>query len=74
MTDGERTSGRDLAAFRQFHSGLSESVKQIPVYPVLFGESAVGEMEEVAKLSGGRTFDGRKDSLASVFKEIRGYQ
>ena len=32
------------------------------------------ELEEVAKISGGRTFDGRKGELAKVFREIRGYQ
>jgi Ca-activated chloride channel homolog len=73
LTDGERTRGRDLAAFRSFHGGLREA-KAVPVFPVLFGESNVAEMTEVAQLTGGRTFDGRGESLAAVFKEIRGYQ
>ena len=74
LTDGERTAGRDLAGFRRFHSGLPAAVRAVPVFPVLFGESVVGEMDEVARLTGGRTFDGRSDSLPAVFKEIRGYQ
>jgi Ca-activated chloride channel homolog len=74
LTDGERTSGRDLAAFRTFHSGLPTGVRTVPVFPVLFGESVVDEMTAVADVTGGRTFDARAASLAAVFKEIRGYQ
>jgi Ca-activated chloride channel family protein len=73
LTDGQRTTGRELAAFRSFHGGLG-AARTVPVFPVLFGESAVGEMTEVARITGGRTFDGRSESLAAVFKEIRGYQ
>jgi Ca-activated chloride channel family protein len=74
LTDGQRTTGRDLAAFQQFHSGLPTDVRTVPVFPVLFGESVVDEMTTVAGLTGGRTFDARDASLAAVFKEIRGYQ
>ncbi len=34
----------------------------------------MSEMQEIAQLSGGREFDGRKLQLGQVFKEIRGYQ
>jgi Ca-activated chloride channel family protein len=44
------------------------------VFPVLFGESAVREMEDVAAVTGGKVFDARAASLQEVFKEIRGYQ
>lgn len=71
MSDGENTSGIDLKAFQQFHKGLSTSV---PVFPVLFGESATQDMAQVATMTGGRTFDARTVSLAAAFKEIRGYQ
>ena len=40
----------------------------------LFGEAATGQMNDLAQLTGGRTFDARTQSLAVVFKEIRGYQ
>jgi Ca-activated chloride channel family protein len=74
LTDGERTTGRDLAGFLKFHGGLSGAERTVPVFPVLFGESAVDEMRAVADATGGRTFDARDASLAAVFKEIRGYQ
>jgi Ca-activated chloride channel family protein len=69
LTDGVRTTGRDLNAFKASVTG-----PLIPVFPVLFGESVVAEMEEVARVTGGRVFDGRTGSLQEVFKEIRGYQ
>ena len=43
------------------------------VYPILFGDGDSQEMKDLAALTGGRTFDGRKN-LASAFKDIRGYQ
>jgi Ca-activated chloride channel homolog len=69
MTDGENTSGSDLGAFRAFVG----SRPAVPVFCVLFGETDAEEMEEVARLTGGRTFDARTAPLAEVFKEIRGY-
>ncbi|WP_345611658.1 substrate-binding domain-containing protein [Pseudonocardia adelaidensis] len=69
MTDGENTSGTDLDGFRAF----AGSRPAVPVFCVLFGESNAEEMEEVARLTGGRTFDARTAPLAEVFKEIRGY-
>ncbi|GAA4713106.1 substrate-binding domain-containing protein [Phytohabitans rumicis] len=74
LTDGERTVGRTLAGFRSWHAKLPAKIKAIPVFTVLFGESHVGEMTQIATLSGGRTFDARSGSLTGVFKEIRGYQ
>ncbi|MDT7581928.1 MAG: Ca-activated chloride channel [Pseudonocardiales bacterium] len=73
MTDGENSSGSDLAAFRAFAAARPEAVRGVPVFPVLFGESDTGEMEEVATLTGGRTFDARSGSLSSAFTEIRGH-
>jgi Ca-activated chloride channel family protein len=73
LSDGERTSGRDLGQFRDFYRGLPPATRAVPVFPVLFGESAEAEMAEVAELTGGRTFDGRS-ALQIAFKEIRGYQ
>jgi Ca-activated chloride channel homolog len=73
MTDGENTSGTDLDAFRPFAGARSAALREVPVFCVLFGETDAGEMEEVARLTGGRTFDARTAPLAEVFKEIRGY-
>jgi len=74
LTDGERTVGPKLPAFKTYHAKLPAKLKAIPIFTLLFGEGNVQEMTEVARISGGRTFDARSGSLAGVFKQIRGYQ
>ena len=44
------------------------------MFPILFGEGNAKDLTELADLTGGRMFDSRSNALASVFKEIRGYQ
>lgn len=73
MTDGENTTGADFAAFRNIFDNRPNAVRAVPVFPVLFGESNVAEMEELAAVTGGRTFDARDGSLDAAFTEIRGY-
>ena len=73
MTDGENTSGADFEDFQAFAGSRSAALRGVPVFCVLFGESNAEEMEEVARLTGGRTFDARTAPLAQVFQEIRGY-
>ncbi|MET9632679.1 substrate-binding and VWA domain-containing protein [Lentzea sp. NPDC006480] len=74
MTDGENTGSEDIGQFETFHGTLPQNLKGIPIFPVLFGESATGEMDRLAKMSGGKVFDARSRSLSAAFKEIRGYQ
>ncbi|MGY0235262.1 extracellular solute-binding protein [Longispora urticae] len=74
LTDGEVTAGASLKGFTEQYQKLPAATKAVPVFPVLFGESAVEEMRALAALTGGRTFDGRTGTLSAVFKEIRGYQ
>jgi Ca-activated chloride channel family protein len=74
MTDGENIGSEGVTDFQLFHQGLPQNLKGIPIFPVLFGESATAEMEQVAKMSGGKVFDARSRSLSAAFKEIRGYQ
>lgn len=70
LTDGENNAGLKLADFRASHTGPLPA----RIFPILFGEGNVAEMQQIAQLSGGREFDGRKLQLSQVFKEIRGYQ
>jgi Ca-activated chloride channel family protein len=74
MTDGENTGSEDILQFQLFHQNLPQNLKGIPIFPVLFGESATAEMDRLAKMSGGKVFDARSRSLSAAFKEIRGYQ
>jgi Ca-activated chloride channel family protein len=74
MTDGENNRGLSQEQFATWYRYQGESVRGIPVFPILFGEGDTKELGDLASLTGGRLFDSRSSSLAAVFKEIRGYQ
>ncbi|MFF3614362.1 substrate-binding domain-containing protein [Streptomyces sp. NPDC002580] len=74
MTDGENTTGASPADFEAFHRRLPGGQREIPVFPILFGDSDRSELQHIADLTGGRVFDARKDTLDGAFEEIRGYQ
>jgi Ca-activated chloride channel homolog len=74
LTDGERTTGADFAAFKARNAQLAPELKGVPVFTILFGEANVTEMTEVATMTGGRSFDARTGALSAAFREIRGYQ
>jgi Ca-activated chloride channel family protein len=74
MTDGQSNTGLRRVDFNEWYRNQGESVRGIPVFPILFGEGNAKELGELADLTGGRLFDSRSNTLAAVFKEIRGYQ
>ncbi|NGO08757.1 VWA domain-containing protein [Streptomyces sp. HC44] len=74
MTDGENTAGVGPENFDGFYEGLPYERREIPVFPILFGDSDRAELEHIAELTGGRLFDARQGSLDGAFEEIRGYQ
>lgn len=74
MTDGLNNGGIKAAEFVAWYQQLPTADKGIKVFPVLFGEANPAELQSLAELTGGRTFDSRKSSLQAIFKEIRGYQ
>ena len=53
---------------------LPPAEQHVRVFPIIFGEADPAELKALAELTGGRLFDGRKESLADIFREIRGYQ
>lgn len=61
MTDGE--SGGEFRSKTSYH---------IPVFSIMFGEANSKQLDEISRLTRGKTFDGRTD-LIRAFKEIRGY-
>ncbi|MFI6843334.1 VWA domain-containing protein [Kitasatospora sp. NBC_00085] len=73
MTDGESNEGASDRDFKDFYNGLSSSQKAVPVFPILFGDAAKGQLQGIADLTGGKLFDGT-GSLDGAFEEIRGYQ
>ncbi len=74
FTDGESNQGRNFAQFKEAYAALPEDARAIPVFTVAFGEANDSLLKEIAKMSGGRSFDARKTPLPAVFKEIRAYQ
>ncbi|MFE7169445.1 substrate-binding domain-containing protein [Streptomyces sp. NPDC057616] len=74
MTDGENTTGAKAGEFDAFYRSLGGGQKQIPVFPILFGDSDRRELAHIADLTGGRLFDAQQGSLDGAFEEIRGYQ
>ena len=75
LTDGENTLGPSYEDFRlRFERAQGNGMQRVPTFPILFGEASSTELDEIARLTGGRAFDGRHANLATVFKEIRGYQ
>jgi Ca-activated chloride channel family protein len=73
MTDGENNRCDDEGRFEAKYRALPRDM-QIKVFPILFGEGSPEQLQALATLTGGRLFDGQKEPLSSVFKEIRGYQ
>ena len=73
MTDGERNQGPSADQFRRFYDALPASAKAVKTFTILFGDGNKQEMNDIATLTGGRSFDGTKD-LQAAFKQIRGYQ
>ncbi|MGQ4384297.1 substrate-binding and vWA domain-containing protein [Streptomyces sp. SAS_270] len=74
MTDGENTKGASPSEFDAFYERLPGGQREIPVFPILFGDSDRAELQHIAELTGGRLFDARKGSLDGAFEEIRAYQ
>jgi Ca-activated chloride channel homolog len=75
LTDGKSNNGLPYEEFRQRWAGRSAGGGDpIRTFPILFREASSAELAEIARLSGGRSFDGRSADLRDVFREIRGYQ
>jgi Ca-activated chloride channel family protein len=74
MTDGLNNEGISEEQFATWYNQLPAADRGIKVFPVLFGEANSTELQRLAELTGGRTFDSRKSNLQAIFKEIRGYQ
>ncbi|MDU0478546.1 VWA domain-containing protein [Staphylococcus chromogenes] len=74
MSDGASNSGASFEDFKKFHASLDPQRKRVPVFIILYGETNKAEMEQLATLTDGKTFDATKGNLGDAFKEIRGYQ
>ena len=68
MTDGESNVGT-LNDLRNVYRSIN---KDIPIYSIMFGYASNRQLEEVAKLTNAKVFDGRTN-LLEAFKKVRGY-
>ncbi len=66
------TDGRTEGSASGFERAWRASGGAIPVFGVTFGDADVTQLDAMAKLTGGRVFDGAKD-LSGAFRATRGY-
>lgn len=68
MSDGaSKTENRE-----DFISGYYSCGYDIPVFSIMFGDAEDGQLNELAKLTNARVFDGRTD-LTGAFRSVKGY-
>ena len=68
MTDGESNVG-SLNDLKRVYKNLK---KDIPIYSIMFGSASSAQLEDIAKLTNSKVFDGRTN-LLEAFKQVRGY-
>jgi len=68
MTDGEG----NLSSFNNLSKKYNLLKQDIPIYSITFGNSVEDQLNEIARLSNAKVFDGAID-LTKAFKEVRGY-
>lgn len=75
MTDGLNNAEQPpVSAFLDFYARLPAQARKIRTFAIVFGDASPEELQTVADATGGRVFDARDSTLASIFKDIRGYQ
>lgn len=72
LTDGENNTGRDEAGFTSFYDQLPPGSP--PVFTILFGDADKAQLDQIATLTGGATFDATTQPLTGIFEQIRAYQ
>ena len=68
MTDGASNAG----SFKELKKYYEKTNKTIPIYSITFGSSREDQLEEIADLTNGKIYEGKK-GLTRAFKEVRSY-
>jgi Ca-activated chloride channel family protein len=68
MTDGKSNRG----SYSNFEAVYRNSTIKPAVYSIMFGDADQTELSKIARITGGKIFDG-KSGLLRVFKEVRAY-
>ena len=66
------TDGRSNYHYSNFEEVWNRYEEDIPIFSITFGDADPGQLEELAKISGGRVFDGTQD-LTAAFRSVKGY-
>ncbi|MEU2558266.1 VWA domain-containing protein [Streptomyces longispororuber] len=72
MTDGESNTGMSYGEFARRYARLAAGARDVPTFPVPFGEADGRQLRRAADATGGRVVDAGSSSLSQAFKEIRG--
>jgi len=72
MTDGKSNTGITLRQFLLRHESRRPAARTVPTFAIHFGQADPGELDRVARATGGHMVDGNASSLSEAFKEIRG--
>ena len=68
MTDGVGNVG----TYNELRQTYLKAKVKIPIYSILFGDASEEQLNNLADLTNGKIFDGKRD-LVKAFKEVRGY-
>ena len=68
MTDGRSNNGN----YKSLKNYYQKNKLNIPIYSITFGDSDENELEDIAKLTNAKVFDG-KNGLKKAFMEVRSY-
>lgn len=72
MTDGLNTAGISLGELAAKYEALPAETRAVHTYAIRFGEASPGELDNAARMTGGRMVDATATSLQDAFKETRG--
>lgn len=68
MTDGESNTG----SYRELKNYYDMNKLDIPIYSITFGQSSLEQLNDIARLTNAKIFDG-KSGLLKAFREVRSY-
>lgn len=66
------TDGKSQGEMTTFENAWRADGQRVPVFGVTFGDADRSQLDALARLTGGRVFDGTK-SLTDAFRAVRGY-
>lgn len=66
------TDGQSGGSFSQFQEAYSQLDAQVPVFSIMFGDADETQLEDLARYTNARVFDGR-ENLTEAFRAVKGY-